>query len=303
MGDVTITQVVEWSADHGMAGLIPDATPARVREIDWLQPDFANAAGELRFSVHAFAIETSTLKILVDTCIGNAKERADAVIWHRLDTEFLVRLDEIGFGREAVDIVLCTHLHLDHVGWNTMLIQNQWVPTFPCARYLFGAAEYDHLLSETNEAERLGDRQNTSLQRSNLEAHCDSIQPIFEANLATLVSMDHQICDEVRLVPTPGHTPGHVSVQVTSGGETAFITGDMAHHPCQLAHPEWAASADFDVPRAIETRRLVFEGLAESGSLVLGTHWSGRCGGHVQRSGMGFMLVAPSQAKSGEAAS
>jgi glyoxylase-like metal-dependent hydrolase (beta-lactamase superfamily II) len=173
-----------------------------------------------------------------------------------------------------VDTVVCTHLHVDHVGWNTMLEDGKWVPTFPRARYLIGRKEHAHWSAE-------GDAEAQQIL-------ADSVQPIFDAGLVDLVEMDHRLSAEVRLVPTPGHTPGHVSVMIESQGERAMITGDMTHHPCQLAHPEWSPPFDSDPTASAAMRRGVFEDLADQPVLVIGTHYAAPTAGHVKRDGSAF---------------
>lgn len=227
IGDVTITRIVEIEATGGMSRIIPDATRDRVQEIPWLYPHFADNEGRMRGSIHSLVIDTPDRNILVDTCVGNDKERA-VPAWNKLQTKFLEDLKDRGYPIESIDTVLCTHLHIDHVGWNTRLVDGKWVPTFPHARYLFGEKEFEHWTRTEPE----GSAQSLIM--------ADSVMPIVDAGLHTLVSQDAQICPEVSLIPSPGHTPGHVSVLIESKGESALITGDFLHHPCQMAHPEWS---------------------------------------------------------------
>jgi glyoxylase-like metal-dependent hydrolase (beta-lactamase superfamily II) len=172
--------------------------------------------------------------------------------------------------------VVCTHLHVDHVGWNTMLEGGRWVPTFPKARYLIGRREYDFWSAEGDE------EQQTILG--------DSVKPIFEAGLAELVELDHVVSPEVRLSPSTGHTPGHVCVMISSEGEQAVITGDMTHHPCQLAHPDWSPVFDSDREAAAATRARLFAEWADQPILVIGTHYAAPTAGHVVRDGAAFRM-------------
>ena len=250
IGKVTVTKVVELEATGGSRFLLPQATPEEVREIDWLAPHFADENGRLRLSIHALIIEvpgdkaSGGRRILVDTCLGNDKQGRRIPHWNDRHGTFLQDMAEAGFPVESIDTVLCTHLHTDHVGWNTMLVDGQWRPTFPKARYLFGRKEFEHWSNPAS-----GD----GAQRA---VFGDSVQPIMEAGLAELVEVDHRLCEEVRLVPSHGHTPGHVSVHIASDGEEGFITGDIAHHPCQLARPHWNSTADGD-PQAAEAQALI----------------------------------------------
>jgi glyoxylase-like metal-dependent hydrolase (beta-lactamase superfamily II) len=193
-----------------------------------------------------------------------------------LQTEFLARFAEAGWTREGVDTVVCTHLHVDHCGWNTMLEDGKWVPTFPKARYLIGKTEYEHWRSEGG--------------REQQEILDDSVQPIFAAGLAQLVEPDHRLSDEIRLVPTHGHTPGHVSVVIESEGARAIISGDFLHHPCQIAHPEWSSVADSDPELARVTRRRVVDEVARDHSLFIGTHFPAPTAGRIVRDGDAFRL-------------
>jgi len=119
----------------------------------------------------------------------------------------------------------------------------------------------------------------------------DSVAPIWDAGLVDLVETDHWICEEISLLPTPGHTPGHVSVRIASGGAGALITGDFMHHPCQIARPEWSSTADSDPVQARRTREAMLTSLARTPTLVIGTHFAGRTAGHVVRDGEAFRLA------------
>lgn len=276
IGDVKITRIVELELpipyDRDSA-FLAEATPDALRDIPWLYPHFVTDEGALKLSIHALVVRAPGVNLVVDTCVGNDKPRA-LLGGQALQSEFLASLEAAGCPREQVDTVICTHLHVDHVGWNTMLENGNWVPTFPNARYLIGRQEYDYWRAEGDED------QQTILG--------DSVQPIFERGLATLVEMNHRISDEIRLVPTPGHTPGHVSVLIESRGERAMITGDMLHHPCQFAHPHWSPSFDSDPVAGAHMRRAVMEDVADAPVLVIGTHFAAPTAGHVRRDGNAF---------------
>jgi len=285
IGRVKITQIVELTFE-GLDAFLPDATPEAVLPIDWLQPHFITPAGVLRFSIHALVIDTGTRRIIVDTCVGNHKPREFFPDWHMLHTDFLNDLSAAGYPRDTIDTVLCTHLHLDHVGWNTMLKDEKWVPTFANARYLIERGEFAYLNDEAESPDV-----EEWLRDMNRSVMADSISPIVDAELVELVDCDQQICDEVRLIPTPGHTIGHVSVLITSEGESALITGDFIHHPCQLAHPEWAVTTDFDQAQSTATRNATFAQFSDTPTLLIGTHWPEPTAGTVVRSGDHYRLV------------
>jgi glyoxylase-like metal-dependent hydrolase (beta-lactamase superfamily II) len=277
IGDVTVTQIVELTFE-GLDAFLPDATPEAVLPIKWLQPDFITPEGVLRFSIHALVIDTPTKRIIVDTCVGNDKPREMFPDWHMLQTSFMEDLLAAGFAPDSFDVVLCTHLHLDHVGWNTMLVDDCWVPTFPNARYLIENTEFDYLHDEQE-----ADTVEQWLKDSNRDVMADSIRPVMAAGLVDLVQNRHRICDEISLIPTPGHTIGHVSVNIESQGELALITGDFIHHPCQLAHPEWSVTTDYDPAQSIITRENTFADLADTPRLVIGTHWPRPTAGRIVR--------------------
>jgi glyoxylase-like metal-dependent hydrolase (beta-lactamase superfamily II) len=230
-------------------------------------------------SVHAFVIESAGRTIVVDTCVGNDKPRRNPG-WNRLTTRFLDDLAAAGFAPERIDTVLCTHLHVDHVGWNTRWDGSRWVPTFTNARYLFARTEWQHWAAEA--AARLAANPDAGPED---DVFGDSVQPIVDAGLADLVDMDHRLTDEVRLEPTPGHTPGHVSVRIVSGGQQAVITGDLMHHPIQCSEPDRLVKFDSDAAMARETRRRFLACCAADRSLVLGTHFAHPTAGRVVAAG------------------
>ena len=285
IGDVTVTQIVELEF-QGLDAFLPDATPEAVLPIEWLKPDFITPEGVLKFSIHALVVETPTKRIIVDTCVGNDKPREFFPDWHMLQTNFLDQMMDAGFPPDTIDTVLCTHLHLDHVGWNTMLVDDVWVPTFPNARYLIEKTEFDYIKDEAAD-----ENVEQWLRDMNAAVMADSMKPVLDAGLIDLVANDQTICDEISLVPTPGHTIGHVSVKIESAGETALITGDFIHHPCQLAHPEWAVTTDYDQVQSTDTRHRMFADIADSPTLVIGTHWPQPTAGKVVRSGDVYRLV------------
>jgi glyoxylase-like metal-dependent hydrolase (beta-lactamase superfamily II) len=269
IGDVVVTRVVDVVQPIPATVLIPQAVPEALTDLhSWLCPTFMDEAGNIKLSIHAFAVQSGDARIVVDTCLGN-KERPLGI--PGLQSTFLEDLDSIGFATEAVDNVLCTHLHFDHVGWNTILEDGKWVPTFRNARYLVGESEWEFWKDEEDPYAP--------------EAKQDSILPIFEADLVDLVDSRHVVTDEVRLIPTPGHTPGHVSVLIESRGEQAIITGDLFHHPLQMAHPDWTDTADVDGKLAHETRASFLAAYADTPTLILGTHFAAPTAGRIVRDG------------------
>lgn len=273
IGKVTVTRILELEMPvpyHEKHPFLVGATPQALAEIPWLYPHYVTEDGALRLSIHALLVEAPGLRLVVDTCIGNDKPRR-MTGRQPLATGFLQQMAAAGWSPDSVDAVVCTHLHVDHVGWNTRLVDGQWVPTFPNARYLIGRAEYDFWAAEEDAETQ------TILS--------DSVRPIFEAGLADLVEPDHRLSPEVSLKPTPGHTPGHVSVVIESEGRRAMITGDLMHHPCQIARPELTPPFDNDPAQAQATRRAVIEEVGDQPILVIGTHFAAPTAGHVRRDG------------------
>ncbi|XRD86287.1 MBL fold metallo-hydrolase [Dyella acidisoli] len=275
VGRVKITRIVEMDLPVPVE-CVRQATAAELRKLAWLYPHFVSEDDSiLKLSVHALLVEAPGLRLVVDTCVGNDRPR-EITGGEPLATPFLQHLDEAGWSRDGVDAVVCTHLHVDHVGWNTMLENGKWVPTFPKARYLIGRQEYEFWRTYDDE------EQQTMLG--------DSIKPVFDAGLVQLVELDHVISPEIRLTPSIGHTPGHVSVMIESEGERAVITGDMTHHPCQLAHPDWMFG-DSDPDAAVLTRWRLFAEWADRPTLVIGTHFAAPTAGRVVRDGAAFRLA------------
>lgn len=286
VGDVRITRVQELEAP-GMRFIIPNATIDNLAGIPWLTP-FLAPNGDAVGSVHALILEVADRCIVVDTCIGNDKTRRIPP-WNKRQGPFLTQLAEAGFPPERIDTVICTHLHTDHVGWNTRLVEAQWVPTFPQARYLMARPEWEHW-SRTEEgafgpsADAVAERHWTQIVLA------DSVRPIVAAGLVDLVAVDHVVHDTIRFEPTPGHTPGHVSIHISSRGEEAVITGDFVHHPCQFACPDWGSSADTDPAQADRTRKAFMARYADTPTLIIGTHFAGPTAGRLVRDGEAYRL-------------
>lgn len=269
IGDVTITRIIELQLP-GLKFILPDATVENLAKIPWLAPHFVDDAGDALASVHMLVVESQGQTIVVDTCIGNHKSLPQK-FWSNMQTPFMQNFRKAGFEADAIDTVLCTHLHVDHVGWNTTLMGDTWMPTFRKARYLWGRIEWEHW----NNA-------NAPEMESVLN---QSVRPIADAGLSTLVEVDHRLNDEVWLEPTPGHTPGHVSVRIRSKGAEAVITGDLLHHPCQMARPDWRCRADTDSVQAERTRRDFLAAHADTPTLVIGSHFATPTAGKIVRDG------------------
>jgi glyoxylase-like metal-dependent hydrolase (beta-lactamase superfamily II) len=279
VGDVDIARIVEvYGFEDDISMLLPDATPQFVQQFKWLQPHFATPDGRMIISFQCFVLRSKGRTAMIDTCIGNDRKR-EFDVFCNMHNSFLEDLSAAGFPAAEVTDVLCTHLHFDHVGWNTRLVEGKWVPTFPKARYLFGRREWQHWahLRDTGGYHHMDHLQ-------------DSIDPILAAGLEQFIDADFRLTEEISLIATPGHTPGHVSVLIDSRGERAVITGDLMHSPIQIAIPATEARFDMDKPQAARTRRDFVERFSDSGTLVIGTHFAEPTAGHIVADGEAWKL-------------
>ncbi|MEV1023347.1 MBL fold metallo-hydrolase [Streptomyces sp. NPDC050264] len=281
VGDITVRRIDEIALPPQTGPwLLPGATPEVVSQLPWLKPDFADETNVLRLASHSFALTVDGMRVLIDTGIGNAKTRANPA-WHDLDTDYLTRLAAIGFTPESVDLVLLTHLHTDHVGWNTRAEGGSWVPTFPNARYLTTRTEWDFWST-------------TELDEPRTQMFRDSIHPIRDAGLLDVVDVSAEgttVAPGLTLLPTPGHTPGQVAVRIDSRGATALVTGDCVHHPVQLADDALGSCVDIDPEQATATRRALLASLAGTDTLVLGSHFPAPTAGHVVTDGDAYRFL------------
>lgn len=276
VGRVKITKVVELETVGSTRFILPLASNSEIRKLPWLIPHFATEEGRLKMSIHSLVVETPTRRIVVDTGLGNDKQGRNVPTWNNRSTPFLETMTAAGFPPDSIDTVLCTHLHVDHVGWNTKLVDGKWVPAFPNARYVFGRTEYEHWRDHSTEPDKAA-------------VFGDSVQPIVDAGRADLIPGDHRLSGEISMIPTPGHSPGHMSILIQSDGEQGLLTGDVAHHPCQMAHLDWSSTADSDQAQSAATRRELFARFADRPTLVIGGHFSA---GHIRRDGDAFRFVA-----------
>jgi glyoxylase-like metal-dependent hydrolase (beta-lactamase superfamily II) len=275
VGDATILRIREVDATAALLGLIPKLDPAAVSRAAWLTPNFVDEMGRLRGLVQAFLIIIEGRTIIVDPGVGNWKRRIAVPGWNNMHTDFLDRLRDTGVELDEIGFVG----NFDHVGWHTRLIDGAWRPTFPAAHYVMSAEEFRYWQSTPN-----------NVIADQLAGFSDSVLPVYNAGLVDLVADDHVVTEGVRLMPSPGHTPHHVSVLVESGGQSAVITGDVMHHPCQIAYPDWGAS-DFDASQAQASRLDLIERFADSESLIIGTHFADPVAGCIRREGTTFRLV------------
>jgi glyoxylase-like metal-dependent hydrolase (beta-lactamase superfamily II) len=275
VGDIAVHRIVESiCTQFEPLSFFPETTPDDwARHRAWMEQEpraLDRVSGNLVLTIQAFLLRTRHHTILIDSCVGNDKPRPQRPFWHmqRLDT-FLPRLAAAGVAPESVDYVMCTHLHWDHIGWNTRLRDGRWVPTFPNAKYIFARREWDWW---------------DALHRQTPQVQiADSVLPVIEARQAQFVADDFSLDNEVWLEPTPGHTAGHVSVRLRSGDTHAVITGDCIHSPVQCVEPGWTMRADSNHALARATRLNFLERHCESGALVCATHFPEPSFGRVVR--------------------
>jgi len=253
----------------------------------WLTPDFyVPHSDRFKLSIHSWLVKTDRHRVLIDTCAGNDKQRPTFKLVNELSTSWLARLSEAGVSADEVDYVICTHFHVDHVGWNTRLVGDRWVPTFPNAKYLFPRLEREALDPAFGMAEP-GSAEHTIF--------VDSIQPVIEHGQALFVEGSESVIDGIDLVATPGHSPGHMAVRVRSNGDEAMFVGDVFHHPLQINYPDWNSALCADPVMARETRRRVLEHCVAHQSLLAPAHFGRPHCGVVRREERGFSFVPSEQ--------
>eukprot|EP00929_Paragymnodinium_shiwhaense_P030856 TRINITY_DN17407_c0_g1_i1.p1 TRINITY_DN17407_c0_g1~~TRINITY_DN17407_c0_g1_i1.p1 ORF type:complete len:335 (-),score=86.89 TRINITY_DN17407_c0_g1_i1:210-1214(-) len=280
VGDCHVTRIMEYEATGGQEFILPTASKEKAKSVKWLQPHFCDERGRMKFAVQLMVVDApGGVRIAVDTCVGNHKKR-DAPQWHMRTSNFLENLTRVGIDLDSVTHVFCTHLHVDHIGWNTRLVEGKWQPTFPKAEYLFAKKEFEYWSSggQAGDAKKFGVVDSADSMDAIKQSMADSVQPIIDAGLSRLVDFDHVIVDasgtRIYLRPTLGHSPGHCSLMIESAGERAIITGDCIHHPIQLTEVDMASLADTDSAQATETRRALCQEFCGTSALIFGTHFA-----------------------------
>lgn len=271
IGNSTVERLVDWTGPLIQTEeFFPTATWDEIEaQRSWMEPHFLAPkaqceVGALDLSLHSYIIKTDKHTILIDTCMGNDKKRSLIPVWVDYNSNYMEKMAGMGVNPEDVDFVMCTHLHVDHVGWNTKLVNGKWVPTFPNARYIFHKKEY----------EAWADRENGGADNPADDGSWDdSVVPIIEAGKADLVTSDFAIGDNIWLEPSYGHTPGHVCVNLKEGGDHALFTGDSFHHPVQVAHPEWSTAFCLDPVESANTRKRIIDKIADTSTLMMAAHF------------------------------
>jgi len=278
-GDLTIHRIIEQETTFlpPTLELFPALTADLLAENrQWMrQAGALDAEDVLIMCFQSYVVKTPHHTILIDSCIGNDKPRPLRPKWNmKTDETYMRALASAGFSVEDVDFVMCTHLHVDHVGWNTRLEAGRWVPTFPNARYIFGKTEFDYWAEQN--------------ANSPVPPIVDSVLPVVEARQAEIVGNDYEIGDHVRILPTPGHTPGHVAFTLGRGKDDAVFSGDLMHSPLQTRYPELSIKFDVDQAQAAITRRNFLERYCDTDTLCCTAHFPSPSTGKIRRLGDGF---------------
>lgn len=278
IGDIRVDRIIEQEFPmFDPAEFLPQLTKEMVDpHRHWFEQMGLDAAsGLMTFCMQSYVIRTGKHNILIDTCLGNHKNHPARPAWHqKTDSTYMDALNKAGLTVDDIDFVMCTHLHPDHVGWNTQLVDGRWVPTFPNAKYIFSEKELAYW-EETN-------------AKTEIPYVVESVLPIVQAGRVTKVSNDYQLDDMIWCEPTPGHTPDHMSICMKHGSHTGVITGDLIHSPIQCVYPHIHARPDVDKELAVKTRRAYLEKYADTDTLICATHFPSPSFGHFHSEGDAF---------------
>ena len=277
VGELTIHRIVEMERGFiPIMEFLPTLTPEVLEEHrSWLEPDGLEPdTGFIKLCYQTYIVRTPHHTVLIDSCIGNDKPRGRPSWHYKRDAAYMTALAAAGIGVEQIDYVMCSHLHADHVGWNTRLDNGRYVPTFPNARYLFSQREYDFWAAK-NAAKPI-------------DYMTDSVLPIVAAKRVDFVTSDHALNDHFRLMPTPGHTIDHYAVAVGRGRDAAVLTGDLLHSPLQARYPEMSMRVDHDPKQSAATRRGFLERYCDTDTLCCTAHFPSPSVGHIKRWADGF---------------
>jgi glyoxylase-like metal-dependent hydrolase (beta-lactamase superfamily II) len=278
IGDVTITSIIErdgpWRTPEVMfPAYDPVIGRKHIAELDPVV--FDHASGKMVITYQTFVVRTPKHTVLVDTCTGEDKGYPAPMDFPK--QPWLDNFAAAGLAFEDIDYVFCTHLHIDHCGWNTRLQNGRWVPTFPKAKYVFHKDEYAHWEAATQRGES---------PPGNVWTY--NCRPIVEAGQALLVDDAYQLDDTFSLTPTPGHSPHHCCVDIRSRGQHAIVTGDMMHHVLQCREPAWSTIFDTDAKAAEQSRRKFLSQVADTSALILPIHFPSPTVGRVAADGERF---------------
>jgi len=283
IGKATVARIEEtylptYPAKHIFAELTDEIM---AKHAHWLAPHhYEPASGLIKLSVHSWLLQIGGRKILIDGCCGNNKQKPGRPFWTNLNTDYLERLAAAGARADEIDMVMCTHLHHDHVGWNTLQRDGKWVPTFPNARYVFSKPDFEYFYALDRDPKAAPAEMGTFRE---------CVLPIVEAGRADMVTGPHRLDEHIEIIPAPGHSAGHVVFRLDSGGQQAVFIGDVFHHLLQVYHPDWNFPKNSDAAQARASRRKVLELCASSGALTLPGHVGAPFAGRIETDAVGFV--------------
>ena len=281
--DVTVDKVIDGIERFPALNAFPDIDMELFdQNIEWMHPFYEPVSKMILLSMHSYLIRTKTLNILVDTCIGNDKHRVgqgpiykqnEGILshWNNRNSDYIQNLESFGLSTESIDIVMCTHLHADHVGWNTRLENGNWVPTFPNAKYLFSDKDLENMKKESN----------SPFDEYTKLVYQDSILPIMESGQATMIDDSTDLGREINLIKTPGHSPGHYCLEIDSNNKKGMLTGDILHNPIQVTCPSLSTVFCDDKDLSNQTRMKIVDNLTDTNTVVLAAHFSGTTAGLI----------------------
>jgi glyoxylase-like metal-dependent hydrolase (beta-lactamase superfamily II) len=284
IGRVEIARVLDsYLLGETMQAWFPDFDRQAVAAHEhWLCPQhYDPESGHFAMPVHSWVLQVGKYNVLIDACMGNDKNRPGLFEMHMLNNRYIERLAEVGLLPEQIDYVLCTHLHVDHVGWNTKLQNGLWVPTFPNAKYIISKREYDCTAAEAR---------NPNLPPFLAQVFQDSILPIVEAGRAEFVDGVHEMLDVFTLRPAPGHSPGHIRIELSSSGESAVFAGDLLHSPVQVPLWKWSSRVCWDKAQSADSRRSLLEFCSEKNALLLPGHFEAPHVGRIREASGTFAI-------------
>ncbi|MFJ6743268.1 MBL fold metallo-hydrolase [Streptomyces sp. NPDC091279] len=283
LGDVEVIRVIEWQEPFlPTSTMFPEAGAEVWRDnADWLAPDHWEPDGDrVVVALQSWVLRSGGRTVLVDTGVGDGRERPGMGTFPQAPSDFLDLLARAGVRPQDVDVVVNTHLHVDHVGWNTVDAGGQWVPTFPHAQYLIPAADDFHFGPDNGYAN--GAREVDRL------IYEDSIAPIHRAGQAVLWDGEHRIDDHLTLESAPGHTPGSAVLRLASGTDRAIFVGDILHSPIQILAPCCNSNACQTPAQAATTRHRILTRAADERELLIPSHFAGPGALEIQKTGPHF---------------
>ncbi len=281
VGKATVTRIEEtYQPIYPVKDLFPACTDEILQKhASWLPPHYDAATGKIKLSVHSWLLQVDGRKILIDCCCGNHKSRPQRLWWNMLNEPWLDRLAAAGARPDEIDLVMCTHLHHDHLGWNTVQRDGRWVPTFPNARYVFSQLDFDYF-------KKVDADPKTAPAEFGTFREC--VMPVVDAGKADFITGPHKLNEFIDIEPAGGHSPGHFVFKLNIGGVKAMLTGDVFHHLLQVYHPDWNFPKNSDAEQAKQSRRKVFDELAATGAMVFPGHVGAPFAGYIEKDGSNF---------------